>query len=76
MLFELTNDVSSGFVLALCTAVALRVVFLACITPSAASVVQFAQIHNQDVDFAVSVNVAASVVGIATIPIFVWLFCL
>lgn len=54
----------------------LLVPFLACITPSAATVMQFAQIHKKDPEFAVSVNVASALVSIATMPLFVWLYFL
>lgn len=54
----------------------LLVPFLACITPSAATIMQFAQIHKKDPELAVSVNVASALVSIATMPLFVWLYFL
>ena len=54
----------------------LLVPFLACITPSAATVMQFAQIHKKEPELAVSVNVASALVSIATMPLFVWLYFL
>ena len=54
----------------------LLVSLLACITPSASSVMQFAQIYKEDDTFAVSVNVATSLVSMITMPLFVWLYFL
>ena len=54
----------------------LLISFLASITPAAATVMQFAQLYNEDADFAVSVNVATTLVSIVTMPIFVWLYFL
>lgn len=54
----------------------LLVSLLACITPSASSVMQFAQIYKADDTFAVSVNVATSLVSMITMPLFVWLYFL
>ena len=54
----------------------LLVSFLACMTPSAATVLQFAQIHNKDADFAASVNVVSTIASIVTMPIFVALYCM
>ncbi len=54
----------------------LLILFLACITPSAATVMQFAQLHHTDEDFAVAVNVATSLISVATMPMFVWLYFL
>ena len=54
----------------------LLISFLACITPSAATVMQFAQIHNKDSELAVSVNVASALISIVTMPLFVWLYFL
>lgn len=54
----------------------LLISFLASITPSAATVMQFSQLYNKDADFAVSINVASTLVSIATMPIFVWLYFL
>lgn len=52
----------------------LLISFLASITPSAASTVQFSQIYEGDTDLAVSVNVITTVLCIATMPVFVMLF--
>ena len=54
----------------------LLISFLACMTPSAATVMQFAQLHRKDTDFAVAVNVLSTLVSIATMPLFVWLYAL
>ena len=52
----------------------LLVSFLACITPSAASVMQFAQIHNADAEYATAINILSTIVCVATMPLFVVLF--
>lgn len=52
----------------------LLISFLASITPSAATVMQFAQINNHDADFAVSVNIATTLTCIVSMPIFVALY--
>ncbi len=52
----------------------LLISYLASITPSAATVVQLAQINNSDADFAVSINIGATVLCIATMPLFVALY--
>ncbi len=54
----------------------LLISFLASITPSAATVMQLAQVHRKDPDFAVAINVATTLVGIGTMPLFVWLYSL
>ncbi|MBQ8525905.1 MAG: AEC family transporter [Clostridia bacterium] len=52
----------------------LLISFLASITPSAATVMQFAQINNKEVDFAVGINIITTVVCIVTMPVFVALY--
>ena len=52
----------------------LLISFMASITPPAATITQFAQIHNMDADFAVAINIAATILCIATMPIFVYLY--
>lgn len=52
----------------------LLITYLACITPSAATVVQLAQVNNSDADFAVSINIGATVMCIVTMPVFVALY--
>lgn len=52
----------------------LLISFLASITPSAATVMQFAQIHNKDADYATAINIATTVFCVASMPFFVWLF--
>lgn len=52
----------------------LLISFLASITPSAASVLQFAQIKNGDTDFATAINIVTTVVCVATMPLFVALY--
>lgn len=54
----------------------LLISFLASITPCASTVMQFAQLYNEDADFAVSLNIASTLISIATMPIFVWLYFL
>ena len=52
----------------------LLVSFLAAMTPAAATVMQFAQLSGRDADFAVAVNIATTVVCIATMPMFVAIY--
>ena len=52
----------------------LLISFLASITPSAATVMQFAQIKGEDTDFAVAINVFTTVVCVATMPLMVTLY--
>lgn len=52
----------------------LLISFLACITPAAATVMQFAQLYDKEADFAVAVNIVSTVVCIVTMPIFVALY--
>lgn len=52
----------------------LLVSYLASITPTASTIMQFAQINNKNADFAVSINIVTTILCIATMPLFVWLF--
>jgi predicted permease len=52
----------------------LLISFLACITPSATSVLQFAQIYDQDAECATAVNILTTVLCVVTTPLFVMLF--
>lgn len=52
----------------------LLISFLASITPSATSVLQFAQIHDQDADYATAINIFTTIVCVVTMPLFVALF--
>lgn len=52
----------------------LLVSFLAAMTPAAATVMQFAQLSGRDADFAVAVNIATTVVCVATMPAFVAIY--
>ncbi len=52
----------------------LLISFLASMTPAAATVMQLAQIHGNDPDFAVSVNIFTTLMCIVTMPIFVALY--
>ena len=52
----------------------LLISFLATITPSASTVMQFAQIHNQDAEYASAINIITTVVCILTMPLFVMLY--
>lgn len=52
----------------------LLVSYLACITPSASTITQFAQIYNKDTDFAVAINIVTTLVCIITMPLFVHFF--
>lgn len=52
----------------------LLISFLAAITPTAATILQFTQISNEDVDLAVAINIVTTILCIATMPVFVALF--
>ena len=52
----------------------LLISFLASLTPSAATVMQLAKIYEKDADFAAAVNIATTIVCVATMPLFVLLF--
>ncbi len=52
----------------------LLISFLASITPAATTVLQFAQIHDQDAEYATAINIFTTVVCIVTMPLFVMLF--
>lgn len=52
----------------------LLISFLASITPSAATVMQFAKLKNKDSDFAVAINIVTTLVCVVTMPIFVTLY--
>ena len=52
----------------------LLVSFLASITPTAATIMQFAQLYKKDEDFAVGVNIVTTILCIATMPLFVTLY--
>ncbi len=54
----------------------LLVTFLACTTPSASTVMQFAQIHHRDAEYASAINVLTTLMSIATMPLFVYLYML
>ena len=52
----------------------LLISFLASITPAATTVLQFAQIHDQDAEYATAINIFTTVVCVLTMPLFVMLF--
>ena len=52
----------------------LLISFLATMTPPAATVMQFSQIHNTEVDYAVAINIVATVVACLTMPLLVLLY--
>ena len=52
----------------------LLISFLASITPSAATIMQFAKLKNKDSDFAVAINIVTTLVCVVTMPIFVTLY--
>ena len=52
----------------------LLISFLASITPAASTVMQFAQIHNHDAEYATAINILTTIVCIVTMPLFVMLF--
>ena len=52
----------------------LLISFLAGITPAATTVLQFAQLHDQDAEYATAINIFTTVVCVVTMPLFVMLF--
>ena len=52
----------------------LLVSFLACMTPSAATITQFAQIYNNEPDLAVGINIISPVMCVITMPAFVAIY--
>ena len=52
----------------------LLISFLAAITPAATTVMQFAQIHDRDAEYATAINIFSTVACILTMPLFVMLF--
>ena len=52
----------------------LLITFLATMTPTAATILQFAQIHDTEPDYAVAINVASTLLAILTMPLFVLLY--
>ncbi len=54
----------------------LLISYLASITPSAATIMQFAQVYKKETDFAVAVNIFTTVICIGTMPLLVALYSL
>ncbi len=54
----------------------LLVTFLATMTPSAAMMMQFAQVYDTEVEYSVAINIITTVVCIVTMPVFVALYSL
>ncbi len=54
----------------------LLVSYLASITPSAATVMQLAKLHNTEPDYSVAINIITTLVCIGTMPLFVYLYFL
>lgn len=52
----------------------LLITFLATITPSAAAVMQFAQLNDCDAEYATAINIFTTIVCIVTMPLFVMLY--
>ena len=52
----------------------LLISFLASITPTAATIMQLAQIHKKDADYAVAINIVTTLACILTMPVFVAVF--
>ncbi len=52
----------------------LLISFLASLTPSAATVMQLAKLHEKDADFAAAVNIATTIVCVVTMPLFVAIY--
>lgn len=52
----------------------LLVTFLATMTPSASMIMQLAQVYNTEVKYSVAINIITTVVCVATMPVFVYLY--
>ncbi len=52
----------------------LLITFLAAITPSAATVMQFAQLNDGDAEYATSINILTTIICVITMPLFVALY--
>ena len=52
----------------------LLISFLATMTPPAATIMQLSQIYDTEVDYAVALNIIATIVACATMPLFVWIY--
>lgn len=52
----------------------LLITYLACITPAAATVMQFAQIKEKDADYAAAINIFTTVAAVLTMPVLVSVF--
>ena len=52
----------------------LLISFLATMTPPAATIMQFSQIHDTEVDYSVAINIVATVVACMTMPLLVLLY--
>ena len=52
----------------------LLISFLASITPAAATITQFAQMHNSEPEYATAINIFSTVACIVTMPLFIILF--
>ena len=52
----------------------LLISFLASITPAASTIMQFAQIHGRDAEYATAINIFTTVVCVLTMPLFVMLY--
>jgi len=54
----------------------LLISYLAAITPSASTVMQFAQISGNNEEYATAINIVSTILCIASMPMFVWLYTL
>ena len=52
----------------------LLITFLATMTPSAAMIMQLAQVHNTEAEYSVAINIITTIVCVATMPVFVSLY--
>lgn len=52
----------------------LLISFLASMTPSAATIIQFAQLNNKDTDYAVAINIVTTLACLITMPILVAIY--
>ena len=52
----------------------LLISFLATMTPSAATVMQFAQIYDTEADYSVAINILTTLISCVSIPLFVLVY--
>jgi predicted permease len=52
----------------------LLISFLATMTPSAATIMQLAQVYDTEVDYSVAINILTTLAACVTMPLFVMLY--